>query len=287
MTAVTVRAMSSFPISIGTSLAMETFFEGRQVPFDPDREIPKRVDVANYQNIYVNIATLMRNLFGAMEKVDSDLLSIIDIVDTLIGEMDVIDSLFAVEGKGVCVPVYYYNTHEHVVGTNRYRNVQFRKVNTDNAKNYEKLEKHVVKNITTNSDKVKKYSELITPKERNKALVLTHQAFDLLSRKYFSQLDLIESHTGKLKPYNMWASKYNPLPSEDMNNLPFNNILLFIFGDRTLIQPLDIKLRKLVKEISVKNNWLPITTRDKVLFDLERGIKEPFVLEYIRGFPTV
>jgi len=44
------RTVSAFPISIGTSLAFESVFFPRQPSYDPERQIPNRVEVTQYQS---------------------------------------------------------------------------------------------------------------------------------------------------------------------------------------------------------------------------------------------
>ena len=100
-------------------------------------------------------------------------------------------------------------------------------------------------------------------------MILTHYPADLLPYKDFKKLDLLESHTGKLKTYINWYSKYYPISGKDMSILPFTKKLLFIFGDKYQIAPTPIKLRTSIYEVASNSNWSPLTTEKKINLDLK------------------
>lgn len=88
------RAVSAFPLSIGTSLAFESVFNGRQEPYDPSRVIPNHVDISNYESCWVNITTLFRNLSSAVEKEAFLGATAERLAATLEEEMGIINDLF-------------------------------------------------------------------------------------------------------------------------------------------------------------------------------------------------
>jgi hypothetical protein len=287
MSVLSNRTISSFPLSIGTALAMETFFNNRLSPYDPERQIPDRITVDQYFAIYINIGTLLRNLMGSLPTESVSTVDITSVIDTIYSELEVIESLFATEGGNACKPVFYFNDYKHVLNTIKYRSVFFRTPNNATELHYEKFHSELQKVMLKSNDEIELVHEVLSPNKPIKSLILTHQAFDLLSKKKFVQLDLIESHTGKLKTFNAWSSKFAPVGSIDFTNIPFNNTTLFLFGDRYLIQPSPIRLRKTVNEIAIKCFWTSVTTKEKVLFDLEREIKEPLVVKMIKSYPRI
>ena len=287
MSVLSARTMSSFPLSIGTALAMETFFNARTAPYDPERQIPDTVDVSLYSTIYINIGTLIRNLMGSLPNESVAVVDIISVVDTLYSEIEVIESLFSVEGGDNCKPVFYFNDYKHVLNTIKYASVFFRNSNSATEIHYDKFHNEALKIMTKSNDEIEVVHELLKPNKPIKSLILTHQAFDLLSKKNFIQLDLIESHTGKLKTFNTWSSKFAPVGSIDFSRIPFNSTTLFIFGDRYFVQPTPIRLRKTVDEIATKCHWTSVTTKEKINFDLEREIKEPLVVKTIKNYPRI
>lgn len=118
------------------------------------------------------------------------------------------------------------------------------------------------------------------------ALIITHIPYDLLNYKHFKRLILIESMTGKIKYRDQWGSKYHPIGNKSLEQLPFTEKLLWIFGDKDgIIKPINIKgtkaglgFRQVVYDIAQKSKWRPTTTIDKIKFDLQRLINEPFLL---------
>lgn len=66
--AIDARTVSAFPLSVGTSLALESVFNGVQEPIDPNRVIPQKVEINNYDAFWINVGTLFRNLYNALNK---------------------------------------------------------------------------------------------------------------------------------------------------------------------------------------------------------------------------
>ncbi len=100
----------------------------------------------------------------------------------------------------------------------------------------------------------------------------THLACDLLSYRTSLKLQLLESHTGELKKRLVWNTKYKKITTVELNNLPFNEKLLYILGDNTgMVQPLNIKIRRALGDVATSNNWTPNTTVDRVVFDTNKS----------------
>lgn len=275
------RAMSSFPISIGTSLALESIFNPMMSPYDPNREIPNRVELKNYQSMFFNLSTMFRNLQGSMDKdtfLDSDPKELLDVLQY---EIDVIKELFNIEGNGITKPEFYICTYETYYTKAKYQNVQFRKDITDFQKIYTFKLTTTLNELLKNNKEFKKFDIYVTSNDKN-ALILSHMPCDLLSHKNFNRLDLLESHTGKLKHRYQWSTKYLPTTVGDLTNFPFMRKFLMVFGDKILIKPADIRLRKQLVEIANKRRWTPMTTLEKVNLDLELDIKEPFILHFLK-----
>lgn len=278
------RTTSAFPLSIGTSLAFESLFAGRQPPYDPEREIPQKIDVNKYSEIWINLATLFRNIVGAVESKAIFTLSPEEMVDTLNMEIDVIRSIMAVEGHGVCKPVFYYCDYKSAYTKQNHKAVQLRYDKTDGQKVYTALLVQTMKrffSVNHGPDFVRGDSEL-KPTGSPTALIVTHTPHDLLSYKNFGRLDLLESHTGKLKPRNMWYTKFHGCGQNDLDTIPFQRKLLLIFGDSVMYVPMDIRFRKMIIDISKKRHWTTLTTEPKILQDLDLDIQERYLFEMYR-----
>lgn len=276
------RSISAFPISIGTSLSLESLFSPRNQPYDPKREIPNKIDLNKYKSCWISLYTMYRNISGACSKEARDKLTPEKIVEVLEQEIDVINSLFLVEGGGICKPYFYICTYQDAFRTYSKKSVVFRTDTTESQKQFAKLFGKAMEIMFKKYNEHYKFDSEIKPTSNDSAIIITHVPYDLLSYRNFSRLDLLESHTGVLKPRYNWSSKYHPVGDHDLSSIPFTKKLLLVFGDRVLLKPSDYKLRTLILDIAKKRNWTSFTTEAKMLQDFELEIKEPFVLEYLR-----
>ena len=274
------RTISAFPLSVGTSLALESLFTGSLSPIDPDRKFD-HVEPSIYGDMWFNLSTLFRNLVGAASKHAFTNASISEFTDAMLAEIEVINSVFS--ANGTCVPVFYVNSYPYLEKLKKGKKVVLRGMNTGNQLFY--LDRHdkTIDAIERVTDSIRKFTGTITPTIRTKSLILTHIPFDLLSRNRFERLDLLESHTGVLKDRTMWGSKLYQFGTMGLNHMPFNIITLIVFGDKVQISPSLGKLREQVYETSIKRHWTPLTTIDKIKMDLSLDIKEPYVLSWLKS----
>lgn len=278
------RAMSGFPLSIGTSLAFESLFDMRQAPYDPARPLPPHIDVTQYKVAYINLATLFRNIVGAIDKVDFLMVSPAEIREVIEMEIEIINSLFAVEGHNSCTPVYYYATYDTLYRKHLPPAVKFRQDKTDGQKHYAQMLLNTFKPFFIHpKPQCFKIDTDLPKKEGETALLLSHVPYDLLNWSRFRRLDLLESHTGKVKGRNLWHTKYANFPGEALGLLPFTWKLLLIFGDQVMFQPMDIRFRRMIVDIAKNRRWTAMTTESKLLMDLGLDLKEPYLLELYRS----
>jgi hypothetical protein len=280
----TKRTTSAIPVSIGTSLALESIFDGSQQPYDPARVIPNKVNVQNYQEIWININTLFRNITGAVEPEIALSASAQDYRDVILQEMDVINNLFQVEGNGTCRPRYYHITYAKLKKKTDQR-IKFREDNTPSQKFYIRKIEEAIKLLMAATDQIVQFdSEINSPGHAKlSALILTHYPLDLLSAENFYRLDLIESHTGILKTKKDWNTKLYPVPDRNMKILPYLKRFVLLFGDKVQIHPSDIRIRRQVLDIAIAKQWTPMTTESKVMQDLQLHLKEPLVYAFINN----
>lgn len=275
------RTISALPLSIGTSLAFESVFEPKLPAYDPTRVIPQMVNLGNYNSIWVNVTTLIRNIIGALPKDTAHSVSSGDVKDALIYEMQLLAEMTNAASNS-CRSIFYHNTYKGLfndVLLNKF--VKFRRPTTDIQLAYDTMVNKTLSLLDKDKelDILSVNKTLIPDKTDNKALIFTHMPYDLVSYENFHRLDLIESHTGKLKTRKEWYSKYYPIVGSDMSILPFTRKLLLIMGDHVLIKPIDIRFRRLIMDIAVKRKWTPLTTPAKIRMDLETGINEKYLLE--------
>lgn len=269
------RAVSAFPVSIGTSLALESIFEGQLKPYDPERIIPNRIDILQYQEIWINIATLFRNLVGAISKEAFLGASSSILASTLEEEVEVISNLFQNEGKGFCRPIFYHSDYSRIK-SKKLPAVNFREPSSEAQQYYHLRLKDTFRLMDEHTDSIRRFHDAIEANGSVRAIALTHCPYDLVNYRQFRDLALLESNTGLLKPRSQWNSKYYPVPGMSMIQLPFHKKLLLIMGDKVLLKPGPLSLRKQIIETSIKHHWSPLTTMDKVNLDLNVDVKDPY-----------
>jgi hypothetical protein len=275
----TERVISAFPLSIGTSLAFESIFEGRLAPFDPTRLPPTKVDIGRYSQMWINLSTLFRNIAGAVSKETFLIATPPMLQEALEFEVGIIESLLANEGRDRCKPVFYYADYGMFESLRKPAPFQLRRDTTDlqkltTLKLKQTMEHFFKQTAHTNCMWV---TGPVRPERIVMGLMLTHVPYDLLSYPYFRQLDLIESHTGKLKGRSDWYTKYYPVNGTLLNTLPFLELLLYIFGDQVMFHPLDLRIRKDILQISVQAHWTAFTTEAKVKYDIEAAGHPPLI----------
>ena len=62
-----IRETSSFPLSVGTGLALETLFTPTQESVDPERIVENLPDLSVYSLYIFNLSTLMRNILNSFK----------------------------------------------------------------------------------------------------------------------------------------------------------------------------------------------------------------------------
>ena len=265
------RNTSSFPISIGTSLALESIFMPRTKPYDLTRSIPNEIHLSDYDEIWFNTSTLFRNLKGSVTGSVIKNTNHKEMIDYLVVDMANIMDLFLREGKGMCKVNFYTASYKSI--KSKYSSskvVKFREKITAIQKHDQDLEDSTIKELLKRypNDIVKFDSKIKPTGISTNALIMTHIPYDLCSYGLFSKLHLLESHTGVLKTRRDWASKFNIYETERHLWLPFLEKLLLIFGDPYLIKPMLPGIRAEVIRIGRSNKWTPMTTLDKVNMDL-------------------
>ena len=270
------RDVSAFPFSVGSSLAFESLFEGKNESIDPDRQIPQKVNINDYNELWINCATLFRNMYTAIPR--DRLYEVVsrDCVDVLATEMSQILELVNEQSQGKTRVIYYICSYKGL--EKEFKGALRRIPNTDKQKFYQNLLDETLNKLLrrvreTRELDIKEFDVIIFPDERIKALVMTHYAVDLLSAKRFRSLDLLESHTGVLKKFNTWYTKY--FNGKELMMIPFNEHLIKFFGDNDLIVPFHFKVRRVIQEVAERNKWNYATTMPKVRADLST-IKDHF-----------
>ena len=267
------RTVSSFPISIGTALALESLFDARQAPYDAER-VPLRIKLTEHDELWVNIATLLRNLFGAIDKKTFQRATAEELAETLDQELSLIASLLKEEGHNTCQLVPYHCHYHSLYHQKHPYGVKLRQDVTENQRDTAMKTANAIQcYLSLYPDQCQVFPDAVIGKS-SRALILTHIPFDLLSWHSFRHLALLESHTGLLKPRNLWYTKYFPVTGRPLNHLPLTRQLLKLFGDHVMFSPTEIALRRRLLDIAEAWHWTPLTTEEKISVTVASDIKD-------------
>lgn len=254
------RAVGQFPISIATSLAIESAVGILpEAPTDAP-EIKKR------QLLMINIRTLIRNLYGSVDKEQKAKLEEYTVAEAISGEMRAIEGIIAEHSDGRASCLFYHCTYADLL--RKFTRAIPKSPSTVGQQMYQASEQAIIKYLDTEfaaSTPITHYN-IDFPDLNVHALIMTHYPIDLLQRYKFSSLTLLESHTGALKPPMMWNTKLQN--GRELENLPFDRMTLQLFGDGVMFTPAPIKVRKTVHQLAIDKQWTPGTTKDMVLFDV-------------------
>ncbi len=270
------RTMSAFPLSIGTSLAFESLFNGPNPPYDPEREIPQKVDINDYKLFLINVDTLIRNIMGSVDTEIKESLSPKAIYNTLLDEINLIIDILNNEGQGFIKPYFYHRSYDFVkYSFHRSKVVRFYQLNTKKQEHNANQIKGVINLLKKDKNEQVNFvmSDLYIKVNEN-ALILTHIPYDLLSYKNFKKLDLIESHTGILKTRKLYYTKFYDAKKLELENIPFQRKLLATFGDHVMFRPFPIKIRYDLIQLSKQYGWTAVTNEHKVTEDINRHLAD-------------
>jgi len=266
MKVITERVVGYFPLSIATSLALESLVgigldENGQVKNTPNQTKP-------YEALWINIRTLIRNIVGSVEGKEPGNISPSDIAMTVLEELGFIKQILKEHGPHIKVRAYYcgYRFIEK-----SFPHAELRIPNTEKQKAldlcYRKAWEYT-KNILDQAE-VESFifQGFMDKRFYEKTLIITHIPVDLLSYQNFKELSLLESHTGAIKGRNLWHTKFHN--GKELIEIPFISSMLQIFGDNETFRPIKSSLRKLVLATAIKYKWSFLTTRDKARFNIE------------------
>ena len=253
------RETSSFPLSIPSGLALETLFTPIQDSVDPERIVENLPDLSTYTLYMFNLATLMRNILNSFKFDQIASVPISKLYEILQEEIDFLEGFFQSNN----VPIAFY-TNNYAYFKKAYPD-RMRKVSTDRQRRIEDIMSSCLKKAE-NDYTVSTFSKDVHFGKEHRGLIFTHIPADLLSYNRFTTLDLLESHTGKIKTRKEWNTKYYPIPNKDMSFLPFMEYLLFTFGDKTMVSPAPLKEREELHSTLLKKNVNPLTSEFSISF---------------------
>ena len=259
------RVIGAYPLSIATSLMVESL-----AGVHPDLPIPPHPPIQDYQAIWVNLRTLFRNLYNAVERTEQEGLHPTFLAEAIFAEMEVlVDAIHSLQSA---VKVFFYvNNYPELV--RRYPHAQFRTDNTPLQKHYAAMMVSTLELVMAQAKKVMRappffFKGDLQSQQPMRSLLVTHYAWDLTSAKALGDADLIESHTGRIKPPSQWYTKY--FNGKDYPMIPFRRCFLPIFGDDTLFRAFPKPAREAIVSVAVKYDWSNVTSVDRIRLGLDQ-----------------
>lgn len=251
------REVGELGLSIATDLAISRIL-GKHPEI-----VDKYPPMNDYNHLLINLRTLVRNFYGAMDNSIRKQFNPKSPVDKILDEIAVIEELI-----GSAKVATYYCTYADLVRI--VGEPQVRRLNTVNQIQNAKLEEdttlYVLERLQEKGKRPGLFETYLkNPNNITKPLLLTHQPVDLLSAGSFTGLTLLESHTGAIKPRLFWNTKLGKHKGERPTNMPFNVFTLKVFGDNgNLVNAQDNKIREALMQIAIKYKWTPTTTMDRI-----------------------
>jgi hypothetical protein len=269
------REVGKYPISIGTSLAIESI-----TGIHDDRL--GKVDVLEYDCLWLNIRTLLRNMLGAMKSVSGPTPGASDYAESLVSEIESITQTVSEVSINKCRVMCYYSNYSEV--ERKHKGAVVRVFTTDKQKETFRTSKEILLKLF---QKIKErnipfigINDLITGQPPSKNLILTHYAYDLLANSSNFKLTLVESHTGAVKSKALWHTKY--LDGKNLPMIPFNRLFLQVFGDKETFRPMDHKLRKEIVDTATQYRWNSNTSMSMINYSLSQ-LKNPFAKDFLKS----
>lgn len=277
---ISMRATGNLPLSIATSLAIES-----AIGIHPEIQVASP-PILKYKELWINLRTLFRNLTGALDKDTYRAIEPVSLSQVLIEEMIQIQEILKEHSPKTKV-VYYLSNYKDI--ELRYPHATIRRDSTDNQKVYTALMNQTMDRLlkplmiqqlkTEREINIDVFALKIHSANHSQAMIITHIAYDLVAHKTFSHLSLLESHTGKIKEEAQWYTKY--YNNKDLFMFPYREDLVQVLGDNEVFRPGDPTLRKELIAIATKYNWNALVSRDKIRYGIEQ-LKNPYHREFMK-----
>ena len=276
---VSVREMGQFPLSIPTSLALEG-----AIGIYPEKETHINV-LPEYDEMWINLRTLFRNLMSSMKSEEAAAVTPTPVAEALMTEIEHLESIIKERSANRIHLVFYVSNY---VGLeNKYPKAYIRKDSTPKQLIRTEIQKKAIQHLLNllkeqGGHDVRVFQQKLSTAKPTKALIITHYAYDLFVYPQFSQLDLLESHTGVVKPKSQWYTKY--VDGKTLPMIPFREDLIQIFGDAETFSPWPIKHRRQLIELAEKHHWTQVTTKALIDYNLTLLHKtDPYLADTVKS----
>jgi len=243
-----MRNLGALGMSIGTSLAIEQPEAAAQI---------RASDV-----ILFNLLTLIRNAHDAYEtKEERTALTAQQLMDDTIADLKMMSRwLEEVRKTKPLKLIVYFPSYFSLKF--KFPLADLKVPETELQKSYDKISSKAADLIYDKYQKLIERTDVGMPSFKGRGVAMTHRVVDLAVHDHVARLTLMESYTGKLKPYTQWYTKLTG--GKELYFLPFNKLTIQVFGDKSTDFMSSSKgIKELVKKLAKDSNWTPATTASR------------------------
>lgn len=239
-----------YPVSIGTANIFEN----------------ENFDIRQWPTLfYINIRTLYRNYVASIRREDYDKIDDVQFTQDFLNEVAEVERIIKEVSNNQIRVLFYYPKLNHLKKVlpkteRKDYNPELFDLVEENMWDYVKHRQLFVPFHHVEIDEQ-------LPPANEPILLLSSHVVDLLQASKFPSMTLIESFTGKLKKRQDWYTKLRLSKSKEgiTYKVPFNKFTIQIFGDKSgLFKPADVRLRRCVAEMAQRDNWLSVSTYDRI-----------------------
>lgn len=257
-----IRALGDYPLSVGTSRALEGLF---------NKEAPLRNQRLSIKvtKLWVNLETIVRNAIEAYPSDNILTLPLDDVIDSVFEDIEALQDVVINESDTRVGLVVYLEDDQERLWV--YPHAQWRVATTERQKRIALLNSLAVRQISTTMKEQKMPLNIIKrrpPVSHDMVAMLTHHTHNLFWERCFGYLLLLESYTGVLKDTNQWSGKLKGI--DDKDQIPFNAFTLQVLGDSALFSGESRVIQRELKALAKTANWSKVTTREKIVYDIKK-----------------
>ena len=271
------RTLTSFNVSIGTGLMMESLFKPIAPRYDKDRVIPNEVKVDEYDFHIYNMLTLCRNFITSFPETIPHV-TILEDKKFMEVFIDEINQIFSLYSGSKCKPVLYLPQFDKMV--EHYNKGKVRELTQSVLRSLDMYNK--LKNVDYNNYLIDNfiYNKIKLPNipSEKKVLITTSYPCD-----YFNNDNLVPilSHTGEIIQRKDFYKFYKKIGNREMDVFPFREILIYLIGDNTTSCIISPRIRAIIHGIALTKKWSIRTTEEGIKDALR---KEPEIAPYLKTY---
>lgn len=241
------RITGTLPISVGTSLALEAL---------PNAKMHL------YSTLLINIRTIVRNAREAFDKetMKEELPKENDVFEAAKADLIALaEFIVSMKLKTTLELKIYYPSYASLNSYFPMAKLKDLTKGTPLQQAVAEIDKNVAKKLLKEFDKAIINVNCKIPDFRGVGLIFSHHPVDLVMTDSYTRLNLLESHTGTIKPYPMFYTKLTG--SETMTNIPLNKLTIQIFGDKsTNFYSHSMSVKNEVKQLAEVAKWSTAST---------------------------